>query len=214
MNTIKGIIIAVVGLLTFTIVVPVALGYAAFSHARTTAMQEFELMGLEVERVPILAELEPPAQPPPASPTPFADSPILLTVFVFDSCGGCGVGLTGCGACDVKDSLHIRLLNQFGGFGGRLHDGSIEYRLLNTRLLENGDLHQERNDRFGVPEGLRNMLPAAFIGTAYEGIYLIGDDIVPFVQPMLDRYLAGEDRLELQREIMGLMRISGAPCCH
>ena len=128
--------------------------------------------------------------------------PIRLTVFVYDSCGGCGVGMLGCGACDVQDRLHFQILAQFGD---RLHDGTIRYRLLNTRLDIQNDMWLEQSEYFGVSEELRNILPIAFIGTAYEGIYLAGDELVPFIQEMLDRYLAGEAREDIQRDIMLLI---------
>jgi len=128
--------------------------------------------------------------------------PIRLTVFVYDNCGGCGVGLTGCGTCDIQDRLHFQIHAQLGD---RLHDGTIRYRLHNTRLDIQNDMWIEHSERYGVSEELRNTLPVAFIGNEYEGLYLAGDDLMPFVQEMLDRYLAGEDREEIQRDIMRLI---------
>ena len=124
--------------------------------------------------------------------------PIRLTVFVYDSCGGCGVGMLGCGTCDIQDRLHFQIVAQFGD---RLHDGSIRYRLHNTRLDIQNDMWQEYSVRFGVAEDLRGVLPVAFIGTEYAGLYLAGDALVPFIQEMLDRYLAGEAREDIQRDI-------------
>jgi len=128
--------------------------------------------------------------------------PVLLTVFLYDSCGGCGVGLLGCGTCDVQDRLHLQILAQFGD---RLHDGSITYRLLNTRLDINEATRQERSDGFGVPEEMRRILPIAFIGNEGEGVFLVGDAVMPYVQEMLDRYVAGEDVADLQSDIFELM---------
>jgi len=131
----------------------------------------------------------------------FDEPPIRLTVFVYDNCGGCGVGLVGCGTCDIQDRLHFQILAQFGD---RLHDGSIRYRLHNTRLDVQNDMWLEHSEHFSVTDELRGILPIAFIGTEYEGIYLAGDELVPFIQEMLDRYLAGEAREDIQRDIMDL----------
>ena len=137
----------------------------------------------------------------PAKP----DEPVRLTVFVYDSCGGCGVGLLGCGACDIQDRLHLQILAQFGD---RLHDGSIRYRLHNTRLDIQNDMWLEHRERFEITEELQNILPAAFIGTEYEGIYLVGDELLPFIQEMFDRYTSGEAREEVQRDIKLLIESS------
>jgi len=203
----KKLVISLAVVVSLVIVVSVGLFIHAFMtiSPEPRMTQEIGQVELEAERMAVEESNSPPLIAP--------STPIQLTVFVYDSCGGCGMGDMGCGSCDVKDALHLRILTQFGGLE-RLHDGSFTYRLLNIRLMHNEDLRRERTERYGVPEGLRGILPMIFIGTEYEGLYLIGDDLVPFVQQKLDRYLAGEDRKEIQRDIMSLMNIpGGAPCC-
>lgn len=128
--------------------------------------------------------------------------PVHLTVFVYDSCGGCGVGMLGCGACDIQDRLHLQIRAQLGD---RLHDGSIRYRLHNTRLDTHRDMHVDMIEHFNVTENLHSILPIAFIGSEYEAFYLAGDDMVPFIQEKLDRYLAGECMDVIRKDIIDLM---------
>ena len=128
--------------------------------------------------------------------------PVLLTVFVYDDCGGCGVGDLGCGTCDIFDELNMLMRDKFGD---RLNDGSITYRLFNTRIQTNEENRRIRVERYGVPPEHQNTLPVAFIGTAYEGIFLAGDENMLFVKEKLDRYLAGESITDIQESINILM---------
>ena len=128
--------------------------------------------------------------------------PVPLIVFMYDDCGGCGAGMQGCGTCDEMDRLHLIILSQFGN---RLHDGSIVYRLFNVRDPIHEETRMKRVLDFNVPEEYHRLLPIAFIGTEYDGLFMASFDLMPYVQEIFDRYVAGEAVYELQREVLQMM---------
>jgi len=113
-------------------------------------------------------------------------APVPLTVFLYDNCGGCGVGLQGCGACDEQDRLHLMIFRQFGN---RLHDGGIVYRLFNTRLPMHDENRRELSEAFGMAEELRGVLPVAFIGDGEHGIYVVGEDMMAGLMEIFDEFV-------------------------
>ena len=137
-----------------------------------------------------LAEVEP-IEATPAGAIP-------LTVFVYDNCGGCGVGLQGCGACDVQDALHILMLRIFGQ---RLHGEEMTYRLLNTRHDAHNYAWQEKLQVFAVPDEHGAALPMAFIGTEQRGVF-VPSELIAVVDEFFDRFASGEDVAGLQAEIL------------
>jgi len=126
---------------------------------------------------------------------------ILLTIFLFDRCGGCGSDNPGCGDCKDVNRVHDIIKAQLGD---RLYDGSIEYRILNCRYSANDAACQERGALYGVPEDLLALLPITFIGAMNNGIYLPGEALFPFVKEMLDRYAGGEELNEIQADILSI----------
>ena len=130
--------------------------------------------------------------------------PVLLTVFVYDLCGGCSsaVESVGCGECKDINRYHGIVRVQMGD---RLYDGSIEYRILNCRENDNNDISDQRGRRYGVPEELLLIRPMTYIGTEDRGLYLPGEDALHYVKEALDRYQAGEDVGDIQGDIMSLI---------
>jgi len=124
---------------------------------------------------------------------------ILLTIFLFDRCGGCGSDNPGCGDCKDVNRVHDIIKAQLGD---RLYDGSIEYRILNCRYSVNDTACQERGARYGVPEDVLALLPITFIGAPDNGIYLPGEALFPYVKEMLDRYAGGEELNKIQADIL------------
>ena len=133
-----------------------------------------------------------------AGPRPPAPEPVLLTLYIHDQCGGCGVDVPGCGDCKDMDLLHLLIKSQLGD---RLYDGSIEYRMFNTRFTAQEQNRTLRSEQYGAPQGIRHIRPVAFIGTQEAGLYLFGEALMPYVGGMLDRYVAGEDMEWIQQEI-------------
>ena len=127
--------------------------------------------------------------------------PVQITVFLYDDCGGCGVGNLGCGPCLDLERLNIFIRTQFGE---RLNDGSIEYRILNTRISTNNEAHAERSVLYGVPAELRTTLPIAFIGNDEYGIFLPGEDLMEYVYRMFAKYSDRECLTQLQNEILNM----------
>jgi hypothetical protein len=126
-------------------------------------------------------------------------APVLLTVYIYDQCGGCGVDGPGCGECKESVKCHGIIKEQFGG---RLYDGTIEYRLLNCRINAHEAARAARGEIYGVPDGLRHIRPVTYIGDENGGLYLPGEALLPYAAEMLDRYINGAELNETQNEIL------------
>jgi hypothetical protein len=127
--------------------------------------------------------------------------PVLLTIYLYDQCGGCESEGPGCGRCKDMDRVQGAVRSQLGD---RLYDGSIEYRTFNSRTRVHFIGHIERCERYGVPADMQNIQPAAFIGADESGLYLLGDGLMPYIREMLDRYIAGENIHIIQDDVTGI----------
>ena len=123
---------------------------------------------------------------------------VELVVFLFDKCGGCGTDNIGCGNCKDMVKFHGIIKEQLGD---RLYDGTIYYAMHNCRIELNDAMYDEYFKRYGIPEELYGYQPATFIGTPDGGLYLIGEQMFPYVQKYIDMYLEGGDLEEIQKEI-------------
>jgi len=132
-------------------------------------------------------------------------APVLLTVYLDDLCGGCSgsVNTIGCGDCKDTAKLHAIIKKQLGD---RLYDGTIEYRMLNTRVQVNEETRLQWAQRYDVPAESRHIRPAAYIGWPETGVYLLGDEAMVFVREALDRLVRGEDAEAVQRDMTELFR--------
>jgi hypothetical protein len=144
-------------------------------------------------------------QIPAAASVQEKPGPVLLTVYLYDKCGGCGVNSPGCGDCKDIVKYHGIIKKQLGD---RLYDGTITYRMLNCRLLVYNDACSERAKLYGAPEDIQNVRPLTFIGAEDSGLYLPGTALLPYVGEMLDRYIAGEDIGNIQKDIVGIYNLS------
>ena len=130
-----------------------------------------------------------------------SSEPVLLTVYIYDRCGGCSgsVETLGCGECKDTVTLHGIIKKQLGD---RLYDGTIEYRLLNCR----NSIHEEgcvrRGERYGVDEEWKYVRPVAYIGAEESGLYLPGENAMPLIKEMLDRYIQHENIALIQQDIL------------
>ena len=57
------------------------------------------------------------------------------------------------------------------------------------------------NFSYGISEDLYGYRPATFIGTPDGGLYLLGEQMLPYVQKYIDLYLEGGDLEAVQEEI-------------
>ena len=128
----------------------------------------------------------------PAGSSSYESTPVLLTIYLFDQCGGCETEGPGCGQCKVMDRIQGAVRAQLGD---RLYDGSIEYRTFNSRTKTHALGLVERRKLYGVPDEFASVIPITFIGTGESGLYLLGDALIPYIGEMLDRYI-GEDDIE------------------
>ena len=128
-------------------------------------------------------------------------APVLLTIYVYDQCGGCETEGPGCGQCKALDKIQGMARAQLGD---RLYDGSIEYRTYNTRTKAHALGLIERSARYGAPDELAGVVPVAFIGTDAAGLYLPGEALMPHVGEMMDRYMGGESVAKIQDDIMAI----------
>jgi len=143
----------------------------------------------------------------PAAASARRAQPVLLTVYLYDKCGGCGVDSPGCGECKEIVKYHAIIKKHLGD---RLYDGTIVYRMLNVRLLVyNGDC-ADRGARYGVPAELIGIRPMTYIGSEDSGLYLPGEALLPHIGEMLDRYVRGENIGDIQRDILGIYHGSEA----
>ena len=122
----------------------------------------------------------------------------LLIVYVYDPCGGCGAGVQGCGECLEMARINVMVINQLGSL---FRDGYVEYRIHNSRSRYFEENRLARAERYDIPDDLQNIWPTVFIGTEDSGLYLLGEDLMPYIREMFDRYMSGEDAEALQREI-------------
>jgi len=127
-------------------------------------------------------------------------APIMLAIYNYDLCGGCSgsVDTRGCGDCKDTVKLHAVIKKQLGD---RLYDGTIEYRILNTRVRANEEARLQWGQRYGVPAESRYIRPVAYIGWPDSGVYLLGDEAMKYVGEALDRLVRGEDAESVQRDI-------------
>jgi len=123
---------------------------------------------------------------------------VLLIVYVYDPCGGCGVG-QGCGECTEMARYAAMVVSQLGSL---FRDGYVDYRMRNARIPSAEESRIARSKSYGIPEDLRYIWPTVFIGSEESGIYLLGEEMMPYIREMLDRYKDGEDAKTLQQEIM------------
>ena len=135
----------------------------------------------------------------PAAASVRRPGPVLLTVYIYDRCGGCGVNSPGCGDCKDIQKYHGIVKKQLGD---RLYDGTIVYRMYNMRLLAYQTEDEDRGARYGVPAELREIRPMTYIGAADSGLYLPGEALLPYVGEMLDRYEGGENLADIQKDII------------
>lgn len=147
------------------------------------------LLALTMAFTPGMASTVPNAQP--AAPAP-------LTIFLVDKCGGCGVDSPGCGNCEDTVIYHGVVKEQLGD---RLYNGSIEYRMLNCKMLANDALADEYAEAFDVSDDVRKRLPLIFIGEAGNGVYIFGEEGLSIIAEVMDKYQAGMDTEALQQEI-------------
>jgi len=138
------------------------------------------------------------AAPESAGDTGDDTTVIPLHIYLDDRCGGCGVDSPGCGNCEDMVTYHGIIKAQLGD---RLYDGSIEYRMLNCRLLANEERYEEAAAAFGVPDELYPWLPTTFIGQPGHGLYLVGEASLQIVGQTLDKLIAGADIQALQAEL-------------
>jgi len=141
------------------------------------------------------------AQIPAAASVGQKRGPVLLTVYLYDRCGGCGVDSPGCGDCKDIVKYHGIIKRQLGD---RLYDGAIVYRMLNCRLLAYDGACGERGARYGVPHEIQYIRPMTYIGAEDSGLYLPGEALLPHIGEMLDRYAAGEDMGVIQKDIINI----------
>lgn len=113
--------------------------------------------------------------------------PINLIIFLFDPCGGCGVSPSGCGNCEYTDETHGIIKKQLGD---RLYDGSIEYRIFNTKFADNIELYNQYAADYSVEESQRGQLPMIFFGESALGVYARGQDAIERAGEILDEYIA------------------------
>jgi len=125
--------------------------------------------------------------------------PVLLHVYLFDRCGGCGSDNPGCGECKDVNRTHDTIKGQLGD---RLYNGTIVYRILNCRYTANEIACKERGEQYGVPVELMNFRPITYIGTEDAGLYLPGDGLLPFAAEIIDRYIGGDGLTEIQADIL------------
>ena len=123
---------------------------------------------------------------------------VELVVFLFDKCGGCGTDNPGCGNCKEMVKFHGIIKESLGD---RLYDGTIYYAMHNCRIELNDAMYDEYFKRYGISEDLYGYRPAAFIGTPDGGLYLLGEQMLPYVQKYIDKYLEGGDLEAVQEEI-------------
>lgn len=123
---------------------------------------------------------------------------VELVVFLFDKCGGCGTDNPGCGNCKDMVKFHGIIKESLGD---RLYDGTIYYAMHNCRVELNDAMYDEYFKRYGIPEDLYGYRPATFIGTPDGGLYLLGEQMLPYVQKYIDMYLEGGDLAEIQADI-------------
>ena len=135
----------------------------------------------------------------PAAASVRRASPVLLRVYLYDRCGGCGSNTPGCGDCKDTQKDHGIIKKQLGD---RLYDGTITYRMLNCRLLVNNAECGDWAARYGVPEEYLNIRPLTFIGTEDSGIYLPGIQMLPYIGEMVDRYEGGDNISDIQNDIL------------
>jgi len=128
--------------------------------------------------------------------------PPMLRIFLFDACGGCGVGDTGCGECLEYIRVHLNVRNQLGE---RFNDGSVLFSMYNTRNLANEDIRLEVAAAHGVPDELAGIRPTFFIGDETGGLFMAGDEMLSYVGIMLERYLSGEAVESIQEDVLGMM---------
>ena len=140
---------------------------------------------------------------PTSAPSAVADATestydVEMYVFLFDTCGGCGVDSPGCGDCQDIVRYHGIIKSQLGN---RLYDGTILYRVLNCRLEANDRMYDAYSAAYGVPQDLYGYLPTVYLGTPEGGVYLVGEKMLDRVGEFLDKYLASTDLFALQAEI-------------
>jgi hypothetical protein len=126
---------------------------------------------------------------------------VLLTVYIYDRCGGCGDNNPGCGEC-VETLRYHGIINE--QLGDRLYGGPIVYRLFNCRLDAHEEARVTRGKSYGVPESLLHIRPMIYIGDEAEGVYLPGEALIAYAGEMLDRYVAGESMESIRNDIMDI----------
>ena len=123
---------------------------------------------------------------------------VEMVIFLFDKCGGCGTDNIGCGNCKDMVKYHGIIKE---ALGDRLYDGTIYYAMHNCRIELNDAMYDEYYKRYGISEDLYGYMPATFIGTPDGGLYLLGEQMLPYVQKYIDMYLEGGDLEAVQEEI-------------
>ena len=168
----------VILLLSLTIIVPYAMEQSTTQPEHGKALSEPEQVLSDPEQISVPDRVQ-------------------IIVYVYDPCGGCGVG-QGCGECTELGRYNAMVMNQLGSL---FSDGYVVYRMHNSRILHFEENRIARSKRYGIPEELRLIWPTVFIGTEDSGLYLLGEELMPYIREILDRFMDGEDVEGLQREI-------------
>jgi len=133
------------------------------------------------------------------------DNRVQFWIYLFDQCGGCGVDSPGCGNCKNMDRIHAEIKNQFGN---RLYDGTMRYIMRNCRTEAYDREYDVLYTTFNIPEELYGVMPAVFISRdGVYGVFLLGEECIPYAQEYFDKYLAcetDEDIEALRQEALDL----------
>ena len=143
---------------------------------------------------------------PTQIPSSYAENdraaPVMLIVYAYDRCGGCGADGPGCGECKDLERLHNIVKKQLGE---RLYGGAIVYRMFNTRIRAVENECVSKGETYGVPDEFRKIRPITFIGREDGGLYLPGEPLMQFIGHALDRFLAGDDLEHVQSDLIKIM---------
>ncbi len=100
------------------------------------------------------------------------ETPVSLSVYLYDPCGGCEGVRPGCGECDIEIAVSNRIGNMLRN---GLNEGWVKLQLYNVLDEAADERYKQELARFGAA-GHENRFPAFIVGEAPEAIFFSGED--------------------------------------
>lgn len=114
-----------------------------------------------------------------------AQSPLPVTAYLYDPCGGCAGALAGCGDCMLEQALLADLTPVLEDYQAT---GQITLSIINILDRDNDKQYKRDLAAFDASDTV-NHLPAFVVGDAETGVFLLGNESIPELPDAIDSLL-------------------------